>query len=113
MDRLTESEVAEYEALKNEKQAYSDGWRTRVELGDIDAWESDEKLLQWNEAANKNPHKWNTPLYERWRAGFLHNDTLKRFNMTIEELGKCREENAELLRRLAQRKCDDNTGIPF
>ncbi len=77
------------------KQAYSDGWRARIALGYIRPWRSMAELDRWNDAANSNPHPWNTDLYSEWRRGFIDNDQAKIYTQLIMNFRRCKPSTAQ------------------
>ncbi len=79
-----------YDLEKEMVQAYGDGWRTRIALGDCDGLESLEDNDRWNAAASTNPHPYNSDLYKEWRRGFLDNDFHRRFTAMSDAFGEFR-----------------------
>lgn len=92
LTQFFEAADAVVEALTVEldlNQARQDGWKTRIDVGDVD-WESDEEADRWNDAAVSNPHPWNTDLYRAWQTGFMDNDFIRRYNQLSEEFRQFR-----------------------
>ena len=81
--------VAERDEMRALTAAHQAGWRSRIELGDID-YDSDDDLDRWNASFGSNPHTWNTDLYNNWRRGWMDNDLVRLFNALGDEFAAYR-----------------------